>query len=174
MLAPDDWVKAPSLCHLGQIGAQRIEVWRLRLALGRTLTRGGAGTLLGAPSRTVAQDPHDLVAYLLKGDTHNVEYTSCNSLTITDKAQEEMLRADIVVIQPIGLLDSILDHLLRPRGQLLIRDRIALPYTNDKFYGTTGLSQLDPQIIENTCGNAFALTDQAEQNMLSTNVGVVE
>ncbi len=79
--APDDRVEPTGLSHLGQIGAERIEVGRFRLALGGGLA-GGAGALLGGACRAVAQHAHHLVAHLLQAHTHNVEHAGGHALAV--------------------------------------------------------------------------------------------
>ncbi len=85
-----------------------------------------------------------------------------------------MLGADIVVIEAAGLLNRKLDHLLSARGELLVGGGLALAHADDELHGAAGLSQLHAKIIEHARRNAFALADEAEQDMLRADVGVIE
>ena len=70
---------------------------RLRL-LGRS--RGAA----------LAQDADDLVADLVQVDAQALEDAGGDPLALADEAQQQVLRADVVVAEAAGLVDRELDH----------------------------------------------------------------
>jgi hypothetical protein len=85
-----------------------------------------------------------------------------------------MLRTDVVVVQPPRLVDGQLDHLLGARGQADIPGHRAVAPPDDELDGRAHLVQFDTEIGEDLGRDAFALADQAQKEVLSADVVVVE
>ncbi len=55
-----------------------------------------------------------------------------------------------------------------------IRPTCAFAMANNKFNSTASLRVLHSKVIKHFAGNAFLISDQAEQNMLCTDIGMIE
>ena len=78
-----------------------------------------------AGGRALGQDPDDLVADLVEVHAERLEDAGGDALTLADEAEQQVLRADVVVSEAAGLVDRQLDHALRPRRQARPRRRPA-------------------------------------------------
>ena len=85
-----------------------------------------------------------------------------------------MLGADVVVVEPPRLVDGQLDHLLGARRQADLAHDRPVAATDDELDRGADLGQLDAQVLEHPRGDAVALADQAEQQVLGADVVVVE
>ena len=85
-----------------------------------------------------------------------------------------MLGADVVVTELQRLAERQLEHLLGPwrEGDVAGRGRAAL--TDDFFYLAAHRFERDTERLERLGGDAFTFVDEAEENVLSTDVVVVE
>ena len=135
----------------------------------------GALRLLGrAGRRALRQDPDDLVADLVEVDAERLEDAGGDALALADEAQEQVLGADVVVAEPAGLVDRELDHPLRPRRQADLADDRPVAAPDDELDGRPDLGELDVHVLEDARGDALALADEAEQQVLGADVVVVE
>jgi G3E family GTPase len=114
------------------------------------------------------------VADLVEVDAERLEDTGGDPLALADEAQEQVLRADVVVAEPAGLVDRELDHPLRPRRQADLADDRPVAAPDDELDGGADLRQLDVHVLEDARGDALALADEAEQQVLGADVVVVE
>ena len=97
-----------------------------------------------------------------------------DALALAHEAEEHVLGADVGVSQLESLAKGELEDLLRPRGEGgRSRRRVGV--------GPDGLFDLladhvegDPEGVERLRGDAFALSDQAEQDVLGADESVVE
>ena len=87
-----------------------------------------------------------------------------------------MLCADVVVAEAARLVHSELKHLLGARGQAgrRIADCRALSAADDELDRIAHAVEIDAHIGQNARTDTLALTHQADQNMLSADVVVVE
>ena len=86
----------------------------------------------------------------------------------------QVLRADVVVAQAARLVDRQLDHALRARREPNLADDRAVTAPDDELDRGSNLRELDVHVLEDARGHAFALADQAEEQMLRADVVVVE
>ena len=97
-----------------------------------------------------------------------------DALALAHEAEEQVLRADVAVVEAPGLFDGQLDDLLGARRQAnLAADRLLAP-ADDELDRGANLVQLDAEVVEDLGGDTIALADEAEQQVLSANVVVVE
>ena len=165
LLAADDRVDLARAHGVRQVDAQLVDRGRLGRALG--LRRGsGAGRL--------AQDADDLVAHLVEVDAEALEHARGDALALADQAQQQVLRADVVVAQAARLVDGQLDDPLGARRQADFADDGPIAAADDELDGGPDLGQLDVHVLEDARGDALALTHQAEQQVLGPDVVVVE
>ena len=139
--------------------------------------RGLAGALRlrgRAGGRALRQDPDDLVADLVEVDPERLEDTGGDPLALADEAEEQVLRADVVVAEAAGLVDGELDDALGARRQADLADDRPVAATDDELDRGPDLGQLDVHVLEDPRGDALALADQAEEQVLRADVVVVE
>ena len=102
------------------------------------------------------------------------EHLRGDALALADEAEEDVLGADVVVAELQRLAQRQLEHLLgaRREGDVTRRRRAAL--ADDLLdLGAHGLER-DAERLERLGGDALALVDQAEQDVLGADVVVVE
>jgi hypothetical protein len=85
-----------------------------------------------------------------------------------------VLGADVVVAEATSLVDGELDDALRPRRQADLAHDRAIAAADDELDGGPDLGQLDVHVLEDARRDPLALADEAEQEMLGTDVVVVE
>ena len=165
LLAADDRIELAGPGELGEVDAELVD--RRGLA--------GALRLLGrAGGRALRQDADDLVADLVEVDAERLEDAGGDALALADEAQEQVLRADVVVAEPAGLVDRELDHALRARRQADLADDRPVAAADDELDGGPDLGQLDVHVLEDARGDTLALADEAEEQVLRADVVVVE
>ena len=165
LLATDHRVELARARGFGQIDAQRID--------GRGL--GAALRLLRRPDRgRLRQDADDLVADLVEVHAKRLEDARGDALALADQAEEQVFGPDVVVAEAARLVDGQLDDPLGPRRQPdLANDRTVTP-PDDELDGGSDLGQLDVHVLEDARGDTLALADQTEEQVLRTDVVVVE
>src|SRR6266487_2161744 len=109
--ATDHRVEPPGLGHLGQIGAQRVEVGRLALAL-RRCAGAARRWAIHAATWPLAQHPQHLGAHLFERDAQDVEYAGRDPLAVAHQAKQQVFSSDVMVIEALRLFNRVLDHLL--------------------------------------------------------------
>ena len=95
-------------------------------------------------------------------------------LALADEAEEEVLRADVVVAEAASLVDRELDDPLRARRQTDLADDRPVAPPDDELDRRPDLGQLDVHVLEDARRDALALADQAEEQVLRADVVVVE
>ena len=79
--------------------------------------------------RTLVNHLHHLLADFLQIDSKALEHPGGNALALADEAEQQVLRADVAVIEPARFVNSELDDLLCARGQA--------NFANDRAFATT-------------------------------------
>ena len=145
-----------------EVAAVRIERRRLRLALGRH------GLPFGAEQRG------GLDAHLGRIDAQVREHAGRNALALTDEAEQEVLRADVVVVELTRLFEGELDHALRARGEhhLLLNGLPAAAH--DRFDFLAYLCEVHAEGLEHFGREALPFGNDAEQDVLGSDVVVAE
>ena len=165
LLAADDRVELAGPRGLGQVDAELID------------RRGLAGALRlcrGAGRRALRQDADDLVANLVQVDAEALEDAGGDALALADEAEQQVLRADVVVAEAAGLVDRELDDALRARRQPDLADDRAIPAPDDELHRRADLGELDVHVLEHARRDALAFAHEPEQQMLRADVVVVE
>src|SRR5690606_4047072 len=114
-----------------------------------------------------------LRASLLERHAERVEDLRRDALLLAEKAEKQMLRADVGVAEVAGLGHRELEHLLGTAriGQLAERDG-GLPLSDGLLHALVDLIEIHAEIREHGRRDALALADQAEQNVLRTDIVV--
>ena len=123
----------------------------------------------------VAQQVQHFLAdfFQLQAQVH--QHLGGHAFLLAQQAQQDVLGADVVVVQVAGLFHRVLDDLLGPRRlrQLAHRDHVgaALDQLLDL---QADLAQVDVQVLQHVGRHAAAFLDQAQQHVLGADVFVVE
>ena len=127
-----------------------------------------------AGGRALGQDADDLVADLVEIDAQRLQDAGGDPLALADEAEQQVLRADVVVAEAARLVDGQLDDPLGARRQPDLADDRPIAAPDDELDRGPDLGQLDVHVLEDARGDALALADEAEEQMLRADVVVVE
>ena len=111
--------------------------------------------------RALGQDADDLVADLVQVHAQRLEDAGGDALALADEAEEQVLRADVVVAEAAGLVDGELDDALGARRQPDLADDRPIAAADDELDRGPDLGQLDVHVLEHARGDALALADEA-------------
>jgi 3-methylfumaryl-CoA hydratase len=162
-----------------QLGSDRLDVVAdLGLPPARLPARlaearpGGQGRRLLA--LVFVQHLDDLLAHQVQVRAQRGQDLRRDPVALADQAEQEVLGADVVVTELLRLAQRQLEHLLGPRrvGDLLLR--LLLAPADDLLDLLAHGVQADPQRFEGLRRDALALADEAEQDVLGTDVIVME
>ena len=155
---------------LGQVAAELVKDQRPgRGALGRT----DAGTLV-LLALVAAQQLDNLLTDPVEVGAELDEHLGGHTLTLANQAEQDVLGPDVVVAKLKRLAQAQLEDLLGARGKGDVTGRGLLTLADDLLNLFTHGIQGDPEVLQRLCRDAFALVDQAEQDVLGSDVVVVE
>src|SRR5450759_3271661 len=168
--ATDDRVELALAGILGEVASELVEDQRSRRsAFGRT----DADTL-GLLALISAEQLDDLLTDPVEVGAELDQHLRCDTLALTDQAQQDVLRAEVVVAELQRLAQAQLEDLLGARGEGDVAGWGLLTLANDLLDLLAHGIQGDTKALKCLGGDAFALVDQAEQNVLGPDVVVVE
>ena len=122
----------------------------------------------------LADDLHDLSANLLEIDPERFQHTGRDTFALADKAEQQVLRSDVVVVQSASFVDGKFDNLLCARRQTYLAHDCAFTATNDELNGGADFWQLNAHVVEYTRGDAVAFADKPKQQVFGADVVMVE
>ena len=133
-----------------------------------------AGSL--PPGRTLVarQQLDDLLAHPGQVGAELHEHLGGDALALTDEAEEDVLGADVVVAELQRLAQRQLEHLLGAGRERDVARRRRAALADDLLDLAAHGLEGDAERLERLGGDAFALVDQAEQDVLGADVVVVE
>ena len=97
-----------------------------------------------------------------------------DTLALTYEAQQQVLRADVVVTQTAGFVDGQLDDTLSAWGQSDLAHHRTIPAADDELDRGPDLGQLDVHVLEHARGHTLALPDETQEQVLRADVVVIE
>src|SRR4051794_32790102 len=177
-LAADDGVELALRGQLGEVAPELVEQLRglLALALRRGAGARGAGRL--GPALTAAARPgehaDDLVADLLGVRVEVEQDAGGDALVLAHEAEQDVLRADVVVPERQGLAERELQHLLRAGGEGDLAGRDLFPGAHDADDLGAHALHGDVEALEDAGGEALLLTKQTEKDVLRADVVVLQ
>jgi hypothetical protein len=176
--AADDRVELALAGELGQVAAELVEHRRALGVLARAAGHAGLGAgAAGGPRLApgVAREQlDDLGADAVEVGAELLQHLGGDALALADQPQQDVLGADVVVPELERLAQRELQHLLRPRGEGDVPGRGGLALADDLLHLLAHTLQRDPERLERLRGDALALVDQPEQDVLGADVVVVE
>ncbi len=122
-----------------------------------------------------AEQVQHLLADLLELEPEVHQHLGGDAVVLAQQAEQQVLGADVVVVEVARFLDGVLDDLLGPRrlGQLAHRDHVGAAL-DELLDLEPDLAQIDVEVLEHVGADARAFLDQAEQDVLGPDVLVVE
>ena len=157
----------PSAASFGQVAAELVEQLRaLRLLTGRA-----ASALPAAGTREHADD---LVADLLGVGVEVEQDPRGDALVLADEAEQDVLRADVVVAERQRLPQRELEHLLRARRERDLAGGDLVALADDPRDLRPDLLDRDVERLEHARSQALLLAEEAQQDVLRADVIVLE
>ena len=175
-VAADDRVELLVPGELGEVAAELVEHERARRGLlGRAATGGGAGLLAALARAGVAREElDDLLADPAEVGPELHEHLGGHALALTDEAEEDVLGADVVVAELQRLAERELEDLLGAGGERDVAARRGAALADDLLDLAADGLERDAEGLEGLRGDALALVDETEQDVLGADVVVVE
>ncbi len=136
---------------------------------------GGSATALGSALRhALGEDAGDFGADLVEADAEAFEDAGGDAFAFADEAEEQVLRADVVVAEATCFIHCEFDDFLGAGSETDLTHDGAVATADDELDGGADLVEFHPEVSEHLSGYAFALTDETEQEVFGTYVVVVE
>ena len=175
--AADDRVELLLAGELGEVAAELVEHERARrglLARCRRRWRRPSRRCRAARAGVAGQQLDDLLAHPGQVGAQLHEHLGGDALALTDEAEQDVLGADVVVAELQRLAQRQLEHLLGAgrEGDVAAGRRAAL--ADDLLDLAAHGLERDAERLERLGGDALALVDEPEQDVLGADVVVVE
>ena len=120
------------------------------------------------------EQTHHCFAHVVKRRAEPEEYLRAHTLTFSDQAEQDVLGADVVVPQLEGFPQRELEHLLGARRERDVAGRCRTTVANHLVDVFARLLKRDIQRCKRLRGDALALVDQSEQDVLGPDVVVIQ
>ena len=177
--AADDRIHLAFFGDLGEVAAERLERRCLDLLLVAAgllfLHAGGDGGVAGVALEVRIQLVQDFLPAKVDVDVEILQHARRDALALAQQAQQDVLGADVGVVQRLGFLLGKLEHFLDARGVRDVAGQFLVRAGADLFLDLEahGL-QVEAHFLEDIDGDALAKVDQAQQQVLGAHEAVVE
>ena len=170
LVAPDHRVQLALAGSGGEVAPELVKDGGAR---GGALVRGAAGgdRLLAL---VAGEHLHDGLAHRGQVRPELGQHLGGHALTLTQEAEEDVLGADVVVAQLQGLSQRELQNLLRARSEGDVPAGGGLALADDLDDLAAHRVQGDVHRLQRLGGHSLSLVDEAEKEVLSADVVVVE
>ena len=115
-----------------------------------------------------------LLPHAVQVRSHLDQHLGRHALPLAEQSQQDVLGTDVLMAELVRLPQRQLEHLLGPRRERDVPGRRPLPPADDLLHLPADRLQADSQRLQRPGRDALALVDQAEQQMLGADVGVVK
>ena len=170
LLPADDRVQLALAGRLGEVATELVEHQRG----GRRALAALAAGLRGLLALVAREQLQHLLAHTVEVRAELDEHLGGDALALADEPEQDVLGADVVVPELQRLAQRQLQHLLGAGGEGDVAGRGLLALADDLLDLLAHALQGDAQRLEGLGGDAFALVDQPEQDVLGADVVVVE
>ena len=173
LLAPDHRVELLVARELREVATELVEHER---ADGCAVSPAAAAALRRAFLRAgvAGQELDDLLAHARQIGAQLHEHLRGDALTLADEPEEDVLGADVVVAELQRLAQRELEDLLGAGRERDVARRRGAAVADDLLDLRAHGLERDAERLERLGGDALALVDQAEQDVLGPDVVVVE
>jgi hypothetical protein len=131
---------------------------------------GGGGLFALVPGEKL----DDLLTHPVEVSAQLDQHLSRHALALTDEAEQDVLGADVVMAELKRLTQGQLQHLLGPRRERNVPARRLLALADDFLDLLAHTLKRNAQTFQCLRRHALSLVDQAKQDVLRTDVVVVE
>ena len=169
LLSTDHGVELGFARGLRQVAAKLVKHQRCR---GGALLR--PASVRGFLALVARQQLDDGLANTVQVSAKLDEDLRGNTFTFTNQAEQDVLRADVVVTQLQRFTQRELKDLLRAWREWDVTARCLLTLADDLFNLVTNGLERDVHALERLGSNTLALVDEAKQDVLGADVVVVE
>ena len=163
-----------SCAACGEVAAELVEHLRAALRGLLTLLLAGAPDVDRLLALVAGEQLDDLLAHLVQVCAELDQHLGCDALALTDEAEQDVLRADVVVAELQRLAQRQLEHLLGARREGDVARGLLLALADDILHPLAHAVERDAERLERLRGDTLALVDEAEQDVLGADVVVVE
>ena len=111
---------------------------------------------------------------LVQGYTETFQDTGGDAFALTQKSDEEVFRSYISVVHPPSFVDGQFHYFLCTGGEANLALGRLLAAADDEFHSRPDLAQVHGQAGKHPGSNTFGLANQAEEDVLGTDVVMVE
>ena len=160
-------VVVAALALAADVGARRT---LLATATARAAGRAGTARRALVPG----QQLDDLLAHAAEVGAELDEHLRGDALALADEAEQDVLGADVVVAELQRFAQRQLEHLLRTRRERDVTGGRRTALADDLLDLIADGFERDAQRLEGFGGDAFALVNEAQQDVLGPDVAVVE
>ena len=170
VLAADDRIELAFFGQFGQVAAEAVQGGGLALAFLALFFLCGFFGFHACSQKVENFLPH---LFQLQRQVH--QDLRGDAVVLAEQAQQQVLGADVIVIQVARLFDGVLDDLLGPGGlgQLAHGDHVRAAL-DELLDFEAYLAQVHVQVLQDVGADAGAFLDQPEQDVLGADVLVVE
>ena len=170
----DDRIELALLRQLRQVAAEGTERRRFDVLL-RRLARRAQFRIVFRWSKIRIELFQDLVARPLDIDFETLQDARGDAFAFTQKPEQDVLGADVGMIERFGFLAREREDFLHPRRVGNVADHLGFRAGADLLldFHPHGL-EIEPHLLEDVHRHALAELDQAEQQMLGADVIVIE
>ncbi len=169
LLAPDDRVELGLTSGLGEVPAELVQDEG-----GRGGALGGAAGGGGLLALVTGEQLDDLLPHPVEVCTQLDQDLGGDALALADQAEQDVLRADVVVAQLKGLAERQLQDLLGTGGEGDVPGRGLLALTDDLLHLLADRLKRNAEALQGLSGDTFALVDETQEDVLGADVVVVE
>src|SRR5580704_13381736 len=124
--------------------------------------------------RPTGDEVDDLLAHPVQVGAQPDQHLGGHPVALTDQAEQDVLGTDVVVAELQRFTQRQLEHLLAPGRERDVPGRRLLARADDLLDPLPDRVQADPQRLQRLGRDTFALTQEAEQDVLGADVVVVE
>ena len=170
LLAADHRVELAVARELGEVPAELVEDHGALLAL----ARGPAGGALALAAGVARQQLDHGLTDAVEVGAELLQHLRGDALALADQPEQDVLGADVVVTELQRLTQRQLQDLLGAGGEWDVPGRRRLALADDLLDLLADRLQGDVEALERLGGDALALVDQPEQDVLGADVVVVQ
>ena len=168
-LAADHRVELAVPGQLREVPSELVEHHRSLAAALR-----GTGDLLTLAGGVAGEELDHGLADAVEVRTELLQHLRGDALALADQSEQDVLGADVVVTELQRFAERQLENLLGARGERDVTRRRGLALPDDLLDLLTNGFERDVERLQRLGGDALTLMDQAEEDVLRTDVVVVE
>ena len=173
VLAPDDGVEFALLGEFGQVPAEGAQGRGFHVLL--VAVFGGHFLFRLRRGEIGVEFLEDFVAGAFDIDFQALEHAGGDAFALAQQAEQDVLGADVGMVEALGLLARQREHFLDARRVRDVADHLGLRAAADLLFDfhAHGL-HVETHLLQHVDGNSLAEFDQAEEQVLGPDVIMVE